>query len=335
MNCAACHGYDLKGGMGPDLTDTYWRYGGSPADIYKSIFEGRPQGMPAWGRALPPAMIWKVVGVHRVEGRRVSRAASPIAGGRATWATRTPRRAARSRGGTMCTERRRAAEHAMHRPRSARRSLLAACNGTTSYLDATGAAGRRGSDARLVAHRAWRAWSSRSCASRSSPASRAIAATRTSDDRRDGSGSDARSLGADVDLRRARASTVVILLVTFAGTMVTLNAASHPPRTPSLTMDVTGHQWWWEVTLQRGRHIPTLGFTTANEVHLPVGEPVRVRLHSADVIHSFWLPQIAGKTDVIPGQVNEMWLEAEQARRSRAACAASTAGCSTRRWRSP
>ena len=61
MNCAACHGYDLKGGMGPDLTDSYWRYGGSPADIYKSIFEGRPQGMPAWGRALPAADIWKIV----------------------------------------------------------------------------------------------------------------------------------------------------------------------------------------------------------------------------------------------------------------------------------
>jgi cytochrome c oxidase cbb3-type subunit 3 len=61
MNCAACHSYDLKGGMGPDLTDTYWRYGGAPADIYKSIFEGRPQGMPAWGRTIPAAMIWKVV----------------------------------------------------------------------------------------------------------------------------------------------------------------------------------------------------------------------------------------------------------------------------------
>jgi cytochrome c oxidase cbb3-type subunit 3 len=60
MNCAACHGYDLKGGMGPDLTDTYWRYGGSPADIYKSIFEGRPQGMPAWGRSIPPEYIWKI-----------------------------------------------------------------------------------------------------------------------------------------------------------------------------------------------------------------------------------------------------------------------------------
>jgi cytochrome c oxidase cbb3-type subunit 3 len=61
MNCAGCHGYDLKGGMGPDLTDTYWRYGGAPADVYKSIFEGRPQGMPAWGRSIAPAMIWKVV----------------------------------------------------------------------------------------------------------------------------------------------------------------------------------------------------------------------------------------------------------------------------------
>ena len=68
MNCAACHGYDLKGGMGPDLTDTYWRYGGSPADIYKSIFEGRPQGMPAWGRSIQPAMIWKVVAYIESKG---------------------------------------------------------------------------------------------------------------------------------------------------------------------------------------------------------------------------------------------------------------------------
>ena len=68
MNCASCHGYDLKGGMGPDLTDTYWRYGGSPADIYKSIFEGRPQGMPAWGRALTPAEIWKLVSYIQSKG---------------------------------------------------------------------------------------------------------------------------------------------------------------------------------------------------------------------------------------------------------------------------
>lgn len=61
MNCAGCHGYQLKGGMGPDLTDTYWRYGGSPAAIYQTIYQGRPKGMPAWGAALPPSEIWKLV----------------------------------------------------------------------------------------------------------------------------------------------------------------------------------------------------------------------------------------------------------------------------------
>jgi cytochrome c oxidase cbb3-type subunit 3 len=61
MNCVGCHGYDAKGGMGPDLTDTYWRYGGAPADIYNSIFQGRPQGMPAWGFALPRDDLWKIV----------------------------------------------------------------------------------------------------------------------------------------------------------------------------------------------------------------------------------------------------------------------------------
>jgi cytochrome c oxidase cbb3-type subunit 3 len=61
MNCAGCHGYDAAGNMGPNLTDHYWRYGGTPASVYKSIYEGRPQGMPAWGSALPRAEIWKIV----------------------------------------------------------------------------------------------------------------------------------------------------------------------------------------------------------------------------------------------------------------------------------
>lgn len=61
MNCAGCHGYDAKGAMGPNLTDRYWRYGGAPVSIFKSIYEGRPQGMPAWNPALPPQEIWKLV----------------------------------------------------------------------------------------------------------------------------------------------------------------------------------------------------------------------------------------------------------------------------------
>ena len=61
MNCAGCHGYGAKGAMGPNLTDRYWRYGGTPASVFKSIYEGRPQGMPAWNPALPPDEIWKLV----------------------------------------------------------------------------------------------------------------------------------------------------------------------------------------------------------------------------------------------------------------------------------
>jgi cytochrome c oxidase cbb3-type subunit 3 len=61
MNCAGCHAYSGKGNMGPNLTDTYWRYGGLPVQIYKTLEDGRPDGMPAWGVALPPDDIWKLV----------------------------------------------------------------------------------------------------------------------------------------------------------------------------------------------------------------------------------------------------------------------------------
>ncbi len=60
MNCAGCHGYTGGGGMGPALNDHYWRYGGAPSQIYKSLYEGRPQGMPAWGHALPADQLWKL-----------------------------------------------------------------------------------------------------------------------------------------------------------------------------------------------------------------------------------------------------------------------------------
>lgn len=61
LNCADCHGFHAKGAMGPSLVDKYWRYGGTPAAIFKSIYEGRPQGMPAWGASLSPHDIWQLV----------------------------------------------------------------------------------------------------------------------------------------------------------------------------------------------------------------------------------------------------------------------------------
>ncbi|HET8655452.1 MAG TPA: c-type cytochrome [Longimicrobiaceae bacterium] len=71
MNCVGCHAYDATGGMGPDLTDRYWRYGGAPAEVYKSIFEGRPKGMPAWGKMLPDEQIWQIVAYLQTLGGMV------------------------------------------------------------------------------------------------------------------------------------------------------------------------------------------------------------------------------------------------------------------------
>jgi cytochrome c oxidase subunit 2 len=187
-----------------------------------------------------------------------------------------------------------------------------ACNGTTSYLDATGTAGRE--EAVLGQ------WLTAVACVVVAVVCVAILWGIGHGRRRTDDATGRREIKSGLNwIYFGSAITLVILLVTFAGTMVTLNAASHPSRTPAVTLDVTGHQWWWEVTYHDRAH-PDAGFTTANEVHLPIGQPVRVRLHSADVIHSFWLPQIAGKTDVIPGQVNEMWVEARKPGVSRGMC---------------
>jgi mono/diheme cytochrome c family protein len=61
MNCVYCHGPEAAGLMGPSLNDQGWRYGGTPAELYNSIHDGRPKGMPAWGSRLPPDQIWRIV----------------------------------------------------------------------------------------------------------------------------------------------------------------------------------------------------------------------------------------------------------------------------------
>ncbi len=102
----------------------------------------------------------------------------------------------------------------------------------------------------------------------------------------------------------------VTLVVTFLVTLVIQAEVANPPQRPVATIEVTGHRWWWEVKyLGVG---PSGSVVTANEIHVPVGQPVRFELVSADVIHSFWVPQLAGKTDVIPGLRNTMWMQADQ-----------------------
>ena len=104
--------------------------------------------------------------------------------------------------------------------------------------------------------------------------------------------------------------SAIPILVALVWTMVALANTSGPPSNPALTLDVTGHQWWWEVQYESAD--PSQGFLTANEIHIPVGETVLVRLHGGDVIHSFWVPKLTGKTDTIPGQTNYSWIRADR-----------------------
>jgi len=102
----------------------------------------------------------------------------------------------------------------------------------------------------------------------------------------------------------------VILFFTFLVTLVIQAEVSSPPRKAVATIEVTGHRWWWEAKYVEADSSETA--ITANEIHVPVGEPVRLVLLSADVIHSFWVPRLAGKTDVIPGSRNTMWIQADK-----------------------
>ena len=103
--------------------------------------------------------------------------------------------------------------------------------------------------------------------------------------------------------------SALVLLVTVVWTVKVLAEIQAPPGPPAVTIEVTGRQWWWQV-----RYIgenAAEDFATANEIHIPVGQPVRLKLVGGDVIHSFWVPQLAGKMDAIPGQINETWIEAD------------------------
>ena len=128
----------------------------------------------------------------------------------------------------------------------------------------------------------------------------------------------------DEPRRRGEALFIVIggvvvpflILLFFAA--VTVNATAHLRQSApanAVQIDVVGKRWWWAVTY------PGLSITTANEIHIPVGQPVHIRLTSDNVIHSFWVPQLAGKEDLVPGQTNELTFTAKKAGRYRGECA--------------
>ncbi len=106
---------------------------------------------------------------------------------------------------------------------------------------------------------------------------------------------------------------ILIVVVLFLATARVIHAIQDAPK-PATAVEVTviGHQFWWEF------RYPGLGVVTANELHIPLSDPARptptfLKLLSADTDHSFWVPQLAGKTDLIPNHPNEMWTDPRQA----------------------
>ena len=107
--------------------------------------------------------------------------------------------------------------------------------------------------------------------------------------------------------------TVMVLLM--ALTVWSGRAITEAAEDDAVVVEVVGHQWWWEV------RYPDHGVVTANEIHIPSGEAVEVRLLSDDVIHSFWIPELGGKIDLIPGRTNTLVIEANQPGEYRGQCA--------------
>ncbi|MEA2834480.1 MAG: cytochrome c oxidase subunit [Methylobacteriaceae bacterium] len=129
------------------------------------------------------------------------------------------------------------------------------------------------------------------------------------------------------DVKHRRNSWIVgSLLAATALTVAILTALSFVTQRPLFAgraatagVRLIGHQWWWEVRYDGAT--PSEMFTTANEIHIPVGTPIRLSLESADVIHSFWVPSLAGKQDLIPGHNNSIELLAQRPGVYRGQCA--------------
>jgi len=116
----------------------------------------------------------------------------------------------------------------------------------------------------------------------------------------------------------APALVVFVIVLVTARTLWEVEPNPPAPRTGdhALFVTVIGRQWWWELVYENYDGQP-LGFITANELHLPVSDdvsrPIHLKLQSADVCHSFWVPRLAGKMDLIPGRSNHLWFQTNQA----------------------
>jgi cytochrome c oxidase subunit 2 len=113
--------------------------------------------------------------------------------------------------------------------------------------------------------------------------------------------------------------SVLLLLVLLAASVFTDRALARLPLKDAVNIEVTARQWWWNVKYLQGPVSET--FWTANEIHVPVGRPVVVKLNAGDVIHSLWIPSLAGKRDLIPGRTATIAFQADKPGIYRGQCA--------------
>src|SRR3954468_11789726 len=113
--------------------------------------------------------------------------------------------------------------------------------------------------------------------------------------------------------------SIAILVVFTVSSVVAGHGLTSPSGPGAITVDVIGHQWWWE--FQYHDVTPSDFVTSPNELHIPVGVPVHIKTMSRDVIHSFWVPNLHGKRDLIPGQVTNTWIQADRPGVYRGQCA--------------
>jgi cytochrome c oxidase subunit 2 len=117
----------------------------------------------------------------------------------------------------------------------------------------------------------------------------------------------------------ATALTVIILFGLLIDSVLTSRALAGERESGALQIEVTAQQWWWSVEYQHPE--PEQRVRTANELHIPVGRNVSIKLLANDVIHSFWVPSLNGKLDAIPGHEATLWIRAERAGVYRGQCA--------------
>lgn len=117
----------------------------------------------------------------------------------------------------------------------------------------------------------------------------------------------------------AAVASIVGLVALTVSSIVTDRALAALPLKDGVVIEVTAHRWWWDLKYEA--HEPALIFRTANELHVPVGRPVVLKLASQDVVHSFWVPNLHGKKDLIPGRVATMHFRADKPGIYRGQCA--------------